>query len=182
MRIIAGRHKGLKLKEFELGNIRPTSDKVRESVFNKLQFNIRDANVLDLFGGTGAISLEFVSRGAKVTTCDNNIDSIKLIKENFAKAKEVPQIIEGDYKTILKRLQGKSFDIIFLDPPFATDYGLKALELIIKFELLQDDGMVVFEHPSGKTFDTPNGLQIVDCKKYGSISVSYLVRDYVKSN
>ena len=174
MRIIAGKHKGLILKEFEYGNIRPTADRVREGIFNKIQFDVRDANVLDLFGGTGAVSIEFVSRGAQVTTCDNNADSIKLIKQNFAKAKETPSIIEGDYKSILKRLQGKKFDFIFLDPPFATDYGQTSLELIVKYNLLEQDGLIIYEHETGKNFNVPTELEVVDIKKYSQISVTYL--------
>ena len=84
MRIIAGKHKGLQLNTFDYQNIRPTIDRIRENIFNIIQFQIADSVVLDLFGGTGAISLEFVSRGAgKVITCDNNKDSIDLIRKNF---------------------------------------------------------------------------------------------------
>ena len=88
MRIIAGSLRGLVLKTFDADNIRPTLDRAREGIFNKIQFGIRDSYVLDLFGGTGAISLEFISRGAsKVLTCDNNTNSINLINQNFKKAK-----------------------------------------------------------------------------------------------
>ena len=174
MRIIAGKHKGLVLKEFEYGNIRPTADRAREGVFNKIQFDVRDASVLDLFGGTGAVSLEFVSRGATVTTADNNADSVKLIKQNFAKAKEIPNVIEGDYKTVLKRLQGNKYDFIFLDPPFASDYGQTSLELIVKYDLLNSDGLIIYEHATGKGFKFPSNLQVVDSKKYSQISVTYL--------
>ena len=84
MRIIAGKHKGLQLNTFDYDNIRPTIDRVRENIFNIIQFKVLGSSVLDLFGGTGAISLEFVSRGAKkVFTCDNNKDSISLIKKNL---------------------------------------------------------------------------------------------------
>ena len=93
MRIVAGTLKGLKLNEFEADNIRPTIDRVREAVFNKIQFQVKGANVLDLFCGTGAVSLEFLSRGASVTSVDNNKNSIKLIKQNFAKAKLTPNLI-----------------------------------------------------------------------------------------
>ena len=174
MRIIAGKHKGLNLLTFEADNIRPTSDRVREGIFNKLQFIIKDAKVLDLFGGTGAIGLEFISRGAlNVVVCDNNNKSIDLIKKNYAKAKEKPNLIVGDYLEVLKSLQGKKFDIIFLDPPFATDFGESAIAKIYEYGLLDDDGIVVFEHSVEKEYNE-EFYKIVDNKKYGTIMVSYL--------
>ena len=174
MRIIAGKYKGLVLKTFEADNIRPTADRAREGIFNKLQFIIKDSSVLDLFGGTGAISLEFVSRGAKkVITCDNDNRSIKLIQENFAKAKVKPELLIGDYMDILSKMEN-SFDIIFLDPPFATNYGELAIETIINKNLLNDNGIIVFEHSSEKIVDYPENIHLLDSKKYGYITVDYL--------
>ena len=147
MRIIAGKLKGLKLNDFEFDNIRPTIDRVRESIFNKIQFNIPNSVVLDLFGGTGAVSLEFVSRNAgHVTTVDNNANSIKIIKQNFAKAKLKPNLIEDDYMKVLKKFyaEDKKFDIIFLDPPYTTDFGQKVLDYISDNDLLNIDGIVVY--------------------------------------
>jgi len=144
MRIIAGKFKGLKLNEFELNNIRPTIDRVRESIFNKIQFRVSGADVLDLFGGTGAVSLEFVSRNAgNVITVDNNAGSVKLIRQNFEKAKIKPNLLEMDYEKALKKVSdmGLKFDIIFLDPPFDTDFAEKAIKFVSgilsnsKFEL-----------------------------------------------
>ena len=180
MRIIAGKFKGLKLNEFELDNIRPTIDRVRESIFNKIQFYISGATVLDLFGGTGAVSLEFVSRNAeRVITIDNNSNSIKLIKQNFQKAKINPNLHEMDYMKALKKFvsDGVKFDIIFLDPPFATDYAEKAIKFISENNLLNDDGIIVYEHMEGKEFLCPNNLIVEDERKYGTIKVSYLVKN-----
>ena len=99
MRIVAGKHRGLVLEEFDADNIRPTTDRVRENIFNKIQFDVADSYVLDLFCGTGAVSLEFLSRNAKsVISVDNNSNSIKLIEKNFAKAKEKPNLISKDFK------------------------------------------------------------------------------------
>lgn len=178
MRIIAGKYRGLKLNEFEYDNIRPTIDRVRESIFNKIQFNILNADVLDLFGGTGAVSLEFISRGANVVTVDNNSNSIKLIKQNFSKAKINPNLLEMDYMKALKKLKSdnKSFDIIFLDPPFDTDFADKALDFIANENMLNDDGIIVYEHVLDKAVNIPNNLEIVDEKKYGTIKVTYLER------
>ena len=93
MRIIAGKHKGLVLNEFNADNIRPTIDRVRESIFNKIQFDVAGSCVLDLFCGTGAVSLEFLSRGAsRLVSIDNNRDSISITNKNFKKAKEKGEI------------------------------------------------------------------------------------------
>ena len=179
MRIVAGKHKGLVLYGFDADNIRPTADRVRENIFNKLQFAVPDAKVLDLFGGTGAISLEFLSRGAKIVfTCDNDDRSIAIIKKNFAKAKEQLNLISGDYKSTLKKLVGNKFDIVFLDPPFNTDYAENALRLLIDYKLLENDALIVYEHLFDKNFTIPTELELIETRKYGTIGVSYLkVRD-----
>lgn len=177
MRIIAGRLKGLKLNEFEYGNIRPTIDRVREAVFSKIQFRIPNAAVLDLFGGTGAVSLEFISRNAGVVyTADNNSNSTKLIKQNFDKAKLKPNLLEMDYRKALKKLKEKNhkFDIIYLDPPFDSDYAEKAIQLIAEDNLLTDNGIIVYEHLLDKKFQIPQQLQVMDEKKYGTVIVTFL--------
>lgn len=174
MRIIAGKHKGLNLNTFDAENIRPTADRVREAIFSKIQFDIKDASVLDLFGGTGAIGIEFLSRGAKeVVVCDNNAKSINLIKQNYAKAKETPNLLTKDYLEALSSLQGKKFDIIFLDPPFATDFGEKSIEKILEYRLLDSNGIIVFEHGIEKEYTTDK-FDIIDNKKYGTIMVTFL--------
>ena len=157
MRIVAGEYRGLKLNEFEYDNIRPTIDRVREAIFNKIQFKVMNSTVLDLFGGTGAVSLEFVSRGANVITVDNNPGSVKLIKQNFAKAKITPQLLEMDYMKALQKLHSENqvFDIIFLDPPFATNYADIALQFIASKNLLQEDGVIIYEHVFDKSISLP---------------------------
>lgn len=175
MRIVAGKYRGITLLTFEAGNIRPTVDRVRENIFNKIQFNIPGAKVLDLFGGTGAISLEFLSRGAlEVITCDSNPKSIDLIKKNFAKVKLQPNLKNGDYKAVLKGLQGKKFDIIFLDPPYDTDYAEITLNTIESLDMLEEDGVIVYEHLVGKEFGLPESLEIFDERKYGTVSVTFI--------
>lgn len=183
MRIVAGKHRGLVLNEFEAGNIRPTIDRVRESIFNKIQFDVSGAKVLDLFGGTGAVSLEFLSRGAKsVITVDNNKNSIDIIKKNFKKCGEIPNLMECDYKVALQKLKRDKFDFIFLDPPYAEDFGENSLELIAKYDLLEDDGMIIYEHLLDKKYVIPECLQLIDRKKYGTVNVSYLGWKDGKSN
>lgn len=182
MRIIAGKYRGLKLETFEADNIRPTLDRAREGIFNKIQFSVLNADCLDLFGGTGAISIEFVSRGAnRVVTVDNNEKSCSLINRNFAKIKTKPNLIKSDYLFACDSLRGQKFDIIFLDPPFASDIGEKAIKKIIECELLSSDGIIIFEHSAQVKIDSPEfcenlNLEIFDSKKYGTIFVDYLKR------
>lgn len=175
MRIVAGKYRGLTLNEFDAGNIRPTIDRVRENIFNKIQFGVAGAIVLDLFGGTGAISLEFLSRGAgKIITVDNNKNSVAIIKKNFTKCGEKPNLLECDYKVALQKLKSEKFDFIFLDPPYAEDFGECALRLISEYELLADDGLVIYEHLINKEFDIPMNMELNDRKKYGTVCVSYI--------
>lgn len=177
MRIVAGKHRGLNLEEFDADNIRPTTDRVRENIFNKIQFNIPDSSVLDLFAGTGAVSLEFLSRLAKrVVSVDNNANSIKVITKNFAKAKEKVELIKCDFKDALKQLKDIKFDFIFLDPPYHLGYGSEALKIISDMSILAEDGIIIYEHLLNTKFDCPNNFEIYDYKKYGTIAVSFIRR------
>ena len=178
MRIVAGKYRGIVLNTFDLDNIRPTADKVREAVFSKIQFNIIDTTWLDLFGGTGAIGLEALSRGAKsVVVADDNMESIKLIEKNYAKCKTKPTLIKTNFIKTLSYLSDKNekFDFIFLDPPFNTNYGIKSIKLISEYDLLNDGGTIIFEHEREmKNFSLPNNMEIIDTKHYGTISVTYI--------
>lgn len=173
MRIIAGKYKGKVLHTFEADNIRPTSDMVKEAICSKFQFEFPSAIVLDLFGGTGNFGLEALSRGAQhVVICDNNDKSINIIKKNNDLLKADAEIIQGDYNKCLKMLTKKyKFNIIFLDPPYQTTYGEQALQLIKDLELLAEDGVVIFEHLKGKSFDY-SGFELISKKSYGIKEVS----------
>ena len=174
MRIIAGKYKGKVLNTFEADNIRPTSDMVKEAICSKFQFEFPDATILDVFGGTGNFGFETLSRGAKkVVICDNDIRSINIIKKNNALLKADAEILQGDYNKCLKMLAGKyKFDFIFLDPPYKTTYGEQAMQLIKKYDLLTEDGVVIFEHLKDKEFDYV-GFELFDKKRYGIKEVSY---------
>ena len=175
MRVIAGKFKGTKLYTFEYDNIRPTTDRVKENIFNKLGVNLINKNVLDLFGGTGAVSLEFLSRGANVVTVDNNKDSVALIKKNFQKCHCVANLVQADFKVALNEFYKKKlkFDYIFLDPPYNTNCGEESLGIISKYNLL-NNGIIVYEHLTDKAFLLPKNFEIFDQKKYGTITVSYI--------
>jgi len=180
MRIVAGKLKGLKLTTFDEDNIRPTLDKVREAIFSKIQFDIKGSKFLDLFGGTGAVSLEAVSRGAElVCTVDVDNRSVKVIKENFAKAKVVPNLLVMNYIEAICKLSslGKRFDFIFLDPPFNTNYGPLAILEIVKNNLLEDDGVIIYEHlKEDAALENFDGYEIIDNKNYGTVQVTYIKR------
>jgi 16S rRNA (guanine966-N2)-methyltransferase len=133
MRIIAGKYKGHQLVSFQADHIRPTTDRVKESLFNMIQGYVDGARVLDLFSGTGNLGLEALSRGAsEVTFVEKNKKSIEILKKNISKLKieEEFEIFQKDVLTYLSAYEGEPFDIIFADPPFteamAHDVMLKA--------------------------------------------------------
>jgi len=178
MRIIAGKYRGRKLLELTHLGTRPTIDRVREAIFSKIQFDIKDGVVLDLFSGTGAMSFEALSRGAKVVySVDNSKESYELIKQNNDLLKENLNIICADFKTSLLdfKKQNKTFDVIFLDPPYESDYAEYSLEFIATNNLLNDNGVIVWEHNKDKNnFIIPNKLIIYDEKKYGTVFITYI--------
>ena len=179
MRVIAGKFKGSKLITFDEENIRPTLDKVREAIFSKIQMDIKDSIFLDLFAGTGAVSIEALSRGAKlVYTCDADRRSEKVIKQNFEKVKAKPNFYLSDYNKALTNFSKDNlqFDFVFLDPPFKKGFGIKAIARIAELNLLADNGLIIFEHSIDESFDYSaiSGVTVVDEKKYGTVLVTYL--------
>ena len=180
MRIITGEYKGRKL-ESPLGNdIRPTSDKVKESIFNLLMNGMWQSVCVDLFAGTGNLGLEALSRGAKCCYfCDNSRESIKLIKTNIQKcgAEEKSRVVIGDYMKCLGRLK-EPVDIFFLDPPYRDGLYEKCLGQIDEMDLLSEDGIIMAEHD--KYVELPDrigNLEKFKQKNYGKIFVS-LYRRY----
>ena len=166
MRIIGGAHRGRVLKTFKGTEIRPTSDRARQAFFNIFADKIIGASFLDGFAGTGAMGIEAISRGAKaVTFTDLKRTSVDLIKQNLAMIKENATVLACDILSFLKTTPQR-FDFIFLDPPYMTDLGLKALELIDEKPLLNDGGYVILElHEQVlREFET---LEFVACRDYG---------------
>ncbi|MFR2944126.1 MAG: 16S rRNA (guanine(966)-N(2))-methyltransferase RsmD, partial [Lachnospiraceae bacterium] len=166
MRIIGGKHRGRVLTEFKGEAIRPTADRVKESVFNILSREIAGARVLDLFCGSGALGLECISRGAKEAVFnDCSKDSVAVLTANIKKLGEgeVCTVRALDYLACLSALQGK-FDIVFLDPPYRFDYGVKAAEEIARRGLLAEDGVIVYERdkPFEESAAENFGLHVAD--------------------
>ncbi len=182
MRIIGGTLRGKKLSTLEGLSTRPTLDRVKESVFNIIQFNIKDRIILDLFGGCGALGLESLSRGAKKAIfCDKSKDAIKIINKNIidTNLKDKSYVINNDYLDALAELKDKKekFDIIFLDPPYDTDYGKKAIDKIIDYDLLSDDGIIIFETDNkDKENDIilNKSIKIYDKRRYGIAYIMFI--------
>lgn len=174
MRIISGKYKGKILKSPKSENIRPTLDMVKQAFFTKFQFEILDCSFLDLFGGSGAIGIEAVSRGAKsVVICDNSEDSIKLIRQNASTLQEDIDIKLIDYKKFLKTNTTK-FDFIYIDPPYGHVLAYNsALKIIKENTQLNPNGIVVCEHNQDIKFNY-EGYSILDEKKYGTVILTYL--------
>lgn len=141
MRVISGKSRGKKLVSLEGDNTRPTLDRVKEALFNKIQFYVQDAVVLDLFAGSGALGVEALSRGAKeVVFCDKVPDTIKVIKQNVTATNNLDKsiIINKDYNDLLKNVSNKKFDIVFLDPPYKTNLAIESLQKIVMSNLLTE--------------------------------------------
>ncbi len=179
MRIIGGEYKGVPLKSLDGDNTRPTSDKVKESVFNRLGQYFDGETVLDLFAGTGSLGLEAISRGCKQAVfVDNNYKAIKIIKENIEKVKAqyCTDVIKADAFKAINNFGAneQKFDIIFLDPPYHnTDY-LKLLQLICEANIINDESLIVVEYHHEYNLQWPNKLVELSYKKYGTICVSIL--------
>lgn len=177
MRIIAGKYRGKKLKEFDIDTTRPTQDRVKESIFNLIQFDIQGAVVLDLFAGTGALGIECISRGARRTyLVDNNPRAISLINDNLKTISGDFKVIKSDFMTFLKGVNHK-FDIILLDPPFDSGYGEKAIDFIINNDLISDSGIIIFETHFTNDFDSAKYTAFDTVKKkYGTVAVYKMVK------
>ena len=147
MRVITGIARGRKLKELPGLDTRPTTDKVKESVFNIVQFDVEGRRVLDLFAGTGQLGIEALSRGAaSCTFVDVRKEAAAVVRENLAHTKlaEQARVIQGDYLAFLTGCREK-FDLVFLDPPYHGDLLEKALETIAKIDIMTENGIIVCE-------------------------------------
>jgi 16S rRNA (guanine(966)-N(2))-methyltransferase RsmD len=172
LRIVGGKYKGRSLLEFKGTDIRPTSDMVRESLFNILQFRINGCKFLDLFCGTGAMGIEALSRGAQfVAFNDFSKNSLELLKKNIEKLKvdESYRIYNYD-ATVLLGIVDEKFDVVYMDPPYKSNFGIKALSEVKN--VLSDDGIVVFEDE--KPFESQvDGLTVYDRRKYGRVHLTF---------
>ena len=180
MRIISGKARGTKLYTLDGTATRPTLDRVKESLFNIIQNDIEDSTVLDLFSGSGAIGLEFLSRGAKrAVLCDSSKDAIKIIKQNVQKThfEEKVEVYNMEFTKLVERLQNQKFDIIYIDPPYATDFIKISLEKIIEYELVNENTKIIVETDDETRIlnQIENmDVEITDKRKYGRATIIFL--------
>jgi 16S rRNA (guanine966-N2)-methyltransferase len=181
MRIITGRAKGIRLNAPRGLGTRPTSDRVKESVFNILGDIVTNAQVLDIFAGTGNLGLEALSRGAAAAVfIDNSIESITIIKENAWRTKLIEQaeIYKNDAIRALDRFveTSRSFDLIFCDPPYNKGLVEIVLNKIENNLILKPQGILVMEHSKHeKLTDHWNNLQVRRVEQYGETLISFLL-------
>lgn len=152
MRVITGKAKGVVLKTPEGLATRPTADRVKEALFSMIQFEIPGCKVLDLFGGTGQLGIEALSRGAaSAVFVDASEIACALIRENIKRTKmeQVSKVVRSDYMQYLKTTKER-FDIIFLDPPYAEVFLENSIKCITEIDILQTNGIIVTERPLEK--------------------------------
>ena len=180
MRVITGKARGVVLKTPEGMQTRPTADRVKEAIFSIIQFEIPGTKVLDLFGGTGQLGIEALSRGAQSAVfVDAGEAACKLIKENLRRTKleEQARVVRSDYLQYLSGCREK-FDIILLDPPYAEVFLENSLNRISEIDILQTNGIIVTERPIEKAlnWDLPGFSRSKDYK-YGNTLITLYRKD-----
>lgn len=180
MRIVSGSFKGRRLASFRGMDIRPTSDKVREAIFNILPREFPFRKVLDIFAGTGAMGLEAMSRGAvDAVFVDSGAEAVALIKKNMEACGAEARVFKSDAIASLKKFSRNSerFDLIIIDPPYATALLKDALEAIDSGGLLSPGGVIVAESSSKAALGADfRGLEVTDERRYGDTAVYFLRR------
>ena len=180
MRVIAGLVKGRKLKGLDGLATRPTTDRVKESIFNIIQFDIEGRKILDLFAGTGQLGIEALSRGAEsVTFVDQRTDAVRVIRENLELVGFVKQskVIQSDSIAFISSDKEK-YDVIFLDPPYDSGLLKKSLEIIAEFDILSDGGIIVCETSAyAEAFALQAPYSHSRDYKYGKTKISLYCRD-----
>lgn len=182
MRVISGTARGTKLNSIDDLSTRPTLDRVKESLFNIIQPRIEDSVVLDLFAGSGAIGIEFLSRGCKTAyLCDKSNKAVSMIHQNLEKTRlqSNAKIINNDYRKCLYSLSEKNiaFDIIYIDPPYKDDIAVDSVKMILSLKLLKQNGIIIIE-TDDKDREIENlknlDVKINDCRKYGRANLIFL--------
>ncbi len=181
MRIISGKARGTKLYTLEGIETRPTLDRVKESLFNIMQNEITDSIFLDLFSGSGAIGLEAVSRGAKkAILCEKSPKAIEIIKKNIEKTHLEDKIVlyEGDYVDLISTRLKEKPDIIYLDPPYKTEYAINAIKILKEQNKIKPTTIIIIETDREKEILSQiqkiNSVVIEKTKKYGRASLVFI--------
>ena len=169
MKIISGKYKGRNLDGHNLDGTRPTMERVKESLFAIIQNHLEDAIVLDLFSGSGNLGIEALSEGASYAyLVDFNKKAAITIKNNLNNIGiNEAEVINLDYKKALNYLKDKKMDLIFLDPPYKTDYIEQSIKLIDEYNMLNEDGLIICENDSLDKIVYPENYEVVKDRKYG---------------
>ena len=174
MRIVAGRYRGRKLTPPSDDSVRPTTDRIKETVFNILQWDVEGARVLDLFAGSGALGIECLSRGAaEVVFADKSPASIALIRQNLKGIEGSYRVLTADFTGVLRSGEDK-FDLIFIDPPYKSGLGELAVDAAFDLGRVAEGGTVVYEHSSELPFKCAREDIKVRTKVMGSVTVEFI--------
>ncbi|MEG2561193.1 MAG: 16S rRNA (guanine(966)-N(2))-methyltransferase RsmD [Clostridia bacterium] len=175
MRIISGKYRGRRLFSPPNNDVRPTSDVVKESLFDTLQFDLEGEVFVDLFSGTGNIGIEALSRGAEVIFVDSNRRSAALIAQNLEVVGADNQVLTRDFRDALNSL-GKKVKYIYVDPPYATEYINEICDIVAKRDLLEDGGYIIYEHDRSARYELSNKFMVAKAKKFGTIRIEYIAK------
>lgn len=180
MRVISGKYRRIMLDGYNIEGIRPTMDKVKESIFAMISDKINDSVCLDLFAGTGSIGIEALSNGAShVYFVDQMKDAINVIEKNLLKTKDTNYtLICNNYSNELKKINNsnKKFDIIFIDPPYGKIKIKRVIDEIINLDILNDNGLLVCEYENELLEDNYEYLELIKDRKYGKTYIKIYKR------
>ncbi len=174
MQITGGKYNSRKINTPDFDNIKPTLSKTRQGIFNTLSSMIQFENkvFLDLFSGSGIMSLEAISRGFNVISFEKDKKTALAIKENFKTLNLTANLYFGDALKNILKLNTKA-DVIFLDPPYDSDLYEKTLDIILNNNILNPDGIIILEHPSDKLINISK-FNLIKSKTYGNKQITYL--------
>lgn len=179
MRVIGGIARGHKLETIEGLTTRPTTDRIKETLFNIIAFDLPNCRFLDLFAGSGAIGIEALSRGAQEAVFVEEVSAcVEMISKNLQHTKLIDKgsILHMDVRQAIDTLSASEevFDIIFMDPPYKLDIVTEALFAIVSKGLLRKDGLVIVEHGADSDLPVIENLKIVKEKKYKTTIMTFL--------
>ena len=175
MRVITGTARGRKLGQLQGMDTRPTTDQVKESIFNIIQFDIEGRRVLDLFGGTGQLGIEALSRGAaSCTFVDQRKDAVSLIRSNLklCQLSDKARVVQGEALSFLSTVRDQ-YHLVFLDPPYQTDLLENAIKKIAEIDMLTENGIIICESPADKVLpELPQPYHKGREYRYGKIKIT----------
>ena len=175
MRVIAGTRRRLSLETLDSEETRPTTDRIKETLFNMLQFDVPGTRFLDLFAGSGGIGIEALSRDARFCTfCELNKKAAAVLERNIARTRfqEQSEILRGDYQICLQKLKsrGRQYDIVFMDPPYQQEMAVRAMQLMRESPIVSEDTLFIIEAEKSEDFSLleQDGYEILREKIYKS--------------